>query len=61
VARAEPPGEGDDGFDGDAQPAATTPRVLRAELPLLNEAQLAAAVFLARYNGRTLDRRLGLG
>src|SRR5215216_2561244 len=33
----------------------TTPPVLRADLPLLDEAQLAAAAFLARYNGRTLE------
>jgi hypothetical protein len=33
----------------------TTPLVLRAELPLLDEAQLAAVAFLARYSGRTLE------
>jgi len=33
----------------------STPPVVRAELPLLDEAQLAAAAFLARYNGRTLE------
>jgi integrase/recombinase XerD len=33
----------------------STPLVLRAELPLLDEAQLAAAAFLARYSGRTLE------
>ncbi len=33
----------------------STPLVVRAELPLLDEAQLAAAAFLARYSGRTLD------
>ena len=33
----------------------STPPVLRAELPLLDEAQLAAAAFLARYSGRTLE------
>ena len=33
----------------------TTPPVLRAELPLLDEAQLAAAAFLARYRGRTRE------
>jgi integrase/recombinase XerD len=32
-----------------------TPPVLRAEFPLLDEAQLAAAAFLARYSGRTLQ------
>ena len=32
-----------------------TPPLLRAELPVLDEAQLAAAAFLARYSGRTLD------
>jgi site-specific recombinase XerD len=32
-----------------------TPPVLRAEFPLLDEAQLAAAAFLARYSGRTLE------
>jgi integrase/recombinase XerD len=32
-----------------------TPPVPRAELPLLDEAQLAAAAFLARYSGRTLE------
>src|SRR5262245_21500660 len=32
-----------------------TPPVLRAEFPLLDEAQLAAAAFLARYRGRTLE------
>ena len=37
------------------QSSPTTPPVLRAELPLLNEAQLAAAAFLARYSGRTLE------
>jgi integrase/recombinase XerD len=33
----------------------STPPVLRAELPLLDEAELAAAAFLARYSGRTLQ------
>src|SRR5215218_5091204 len=33
----------------------STPPVLRAERPLLDEAQLAAAAFLARYSGRTLE------
>ena len=33
----------------------TTPLVVRAELPLLDEAQLAAASFLARCSGRTLE------
>ncbi len=33
----------------------TTPLVLRAELPLLDQAQLAAAAFLVRYSGRTLE------
>ena len=33
----------------------STPPVLRAELPLLDEAQLAAAAFLTRYGGRTLE------
>ena len=33
----------------------STPPVLAAELPLLDEAQLAAAAFLARYGGRTLE------
>ena len=37
------------------QSSPSTPPVLRAELPLLDEAQLAAAAFLARYSGRTLD------
>ncbi len=37
----------------DASP--TTPPVLRADLPLLDEGQLAAAAFLARYSGRTLE------
>src|SRR3954449_10170020 len=32
-----------------------TPLVLRADLPFLDPAELAAAAFLARYNGRTLD------
>jgi hypothetical protein len=32
-----------------------TPPVLRAEFPVLDEAQLAAAAFLARYSGRTLE------
>lgn len=32
-----------------------TPPVLRAEVPLLDEAQLAAAAYLARYRGRTLE------
>jgi integrase/recombinase XerD len=32
----------------------TTPPVLLAEVPLIDEAQLAAAAFLARYSGRTL-------
>jgi Phage integrase, N-terminal SAM-like domain len=33
----------------------TTPVVVRADVPLLDEAQLAAVAFLARYRGRTLD------
>src|SRR5215211_5529762 len=33
----------------------STPPVLRAELPLLDEAELAAAAFLARYSARTLE------
>jgi integrase/recombinase XerD len=33
----------------------TTPVVVRAGRPLLDEAQLAAVAFLARYRGRTLD------
>jgi integrase/recombinase XerD len=33
----------------------STQLVVRAELPLVDEAQLAAAAFLARYNGRTLE------
>jgi site-specific recombinase XerD len=33
----------------------TTPVVLRAGKPLLDEAQLAAAAFLTRYNGRTFE------
>jgi len=33
----------------------TTPPVLLAERPLIDEAQLAAAAFLARYDGRTLE------
>jgi hypothetical protein len=32
-----------------------TPVVVRADRPLLDEAQLAAAAFLARYGGRTLE------
>ena len=32
-----------------------TPLVLRADRPLLDEAQLAAVAFLARYGGRTLE------
>lgn len=32
-----------------------TPLLLRAEFRLLDEAQLAAASFLARYSGRTLE------
>ncbi len=32
-----------------------TPLVLPADLPTLDEAQLAAAAFLARYSGRTLE------
>jgi hypothetical protein len=32
-----------------------TPPVLPADQPLLDEAQLAAVAFLARYRGRTLD------
>jgi integrase/recombinase XerD len=31
-----------------------TPMVVQADRPLLDEAQLAAVAFLARYNGRTL-------
>ena len=30
----------------------STPPVVRAELPLLDDAQLAAAAFLARYSGQ---------
>ncbi len=33
----------------------TTALVVRADQPLLDEAQLATAAFLARYNGRTLQ------
>jgi hypothetical protein len=33
----------------------TTPPVLLAEMPLIDEAQLAAAPFLARYSDRTLE------
>jgi integrase len=33
----------------------TTPPALLAEMPLIDEAQLAAAAFLARYSGRTLE------
>jgi len=33
----------------------TTPLVVRADQPLLDQAQLAGAAFLARYNGRTLE------
>ena len=33
----------------------STPLVLRAEVPLIDEAQLAAVAFLARYGGRTLE------
>jgi integrase/recombinase XerD len=33
----------------------TTPVVVRADVPVLDEAQLAAVAFLARYRGRTLD------
>jgi integrase/recombinase XerD len=33
----------------------TSPLVLAASEPLLDEAQLAAVAFLARYRGRTLD------
>jgi hypothetical protein len=33
----------------------TTPLVVRADRPLLDEAQLAAVAFLARYGGRTLE------
>lgn len=33
----------------------TTPLVARADQPLLEQAQFAAAAFLARYNGRTLQ------
>ena len=36
-------------------PFSSTPVVLRARDPLLDEAQLAAVAFLARYNGRTLE------
>ena len=32
----------------------TTPVVVRASDPLLDDAQLAAVAFLARYSGRTL-------
>jgi integrase/recombinase XerD len=38
-----------------SSPVPPTPPVLTAELPLLDEAQLAAAAFLARYSGRTLE------
>ena len=34
---------------------ATTPVVVRTNRPLLDEAQLAAVAFLARYSGRTLE------
>ncbi len=37
------------------QSSPSTPPVLRAELPRLDQAQLAAAAFLARYGGRTLE------
>lgn len=33
----------------------TTPLVVRADRPLLDEAQLAAVAFLARYGGRKLE------
>jgi len=33
----------------------TTPLVVRADRPLLDESQLAAVAFLARYGGRTLE------
>ncbi len=33
----------------------TTPVVVRADTPVLDEAELAAVAFLARYRGRTLD------
>ena len=33
----------------------TTPVVVRASDPLLDDAQLAAVAFLARYSGRTLE------
>lgn len=33
----------------------TTPLIVRADQPLLDQAQLAGAAFLARYNGRTLQ------
>ena len=36
-------------------PFPTKPVVLRARDPLLDQAQLAAVAFLARYSGRTLD------
>jgi integrase/recombinase XerD len=34
---------------------ATTPVVVRTNRPPLDEAQLAAVAFLARYGGRTLE------
>ncbi len=33
----------------------STPLVLRADLPFLDPAELAAAAFLSRYSGRTLE------
>lgn len=33
----------------------TTPPLLAASEPVLDEAHLAAVAFLARYRGRTLD------
>ena len=33
----------------------TTPLLLRAEVPLIDDAQLAAVAFLARHGGRTLE------
>jgi hypothetical protein len=33
----------------------TTPLIVRADRPLLDEAQLAAVAFLARYGGRKLE------
>jgi len=38
-----------------SDPFPSTPVVLRARDPLLDEAQFAAVAFLARYSGRTLE------